>query len=116
MTAPRKFPGLDTTVRCTDRLRAERPAAFKVAAWWQGGAVRDLKTFGFADEACLERVFRDALRRAAAIPRAAGEELGPVCIFDLAPGVPAGSLCRREDLERRFSAPAQPDPLVDQQF
>ncbi len=111
--AGRRFPGVDAVVYCSDPKRADRPAKFKIAAWWQGGDVRDLKTFGFADEACVERLFRAAAIRAAAIPLASGERIESVGIYDLAPGVPASQLRRRTDLESRFSGPPQYDPLIE---
>ena len=36
------------------------PAKYKIAAEWKGGGYSELKTFGFADDDCLERVYRAA--------------------------------------------------------
>ena len=109
----RRFAGIDLVVRCSDPVRVDQPAKYKIAAWWQGGTVRDLKTFGFADDSCLERVFRTAVARAQRIPLTPDEAIGPVGIFDLAPGVPARELRQREELERRFAGPPNFDPLLD---
>lgn len=78
--------GFDTTVYCTDPERRTHSAKYKVAAVWTGGGYSELKTYGFADDACVERVVESARRRAARVPLAEGEHLGPVTVYHLEPG------------------------------
>jgi hypothetical protein len=100
-TARRTAFGVDVTVRCSDQECAERPARYKIAAVWIGGGYRELKTYGFADDACLERVYRAAAARAARISLAEGEELGPLGVYELDFERRDRELVRRVDLEER---------------
>lgn len=70
-------------VRCTDDQCKEQEACYKIAAKWTGGGFTELKTFGFANDVCLERVYRAAKKRAARIRTVEGEELGLLQIYRL---------------------------------
>ena len=66
----------DFTVYCTDAECADRPAKYKIAAEWSAGGTTELKTFGFADDVCLERVYRSAQERSRQIRLSEGERTG----------------------------------------
>lgn len=70
-------------IRCTDEQRRDYPARYKIAAEWSGGGYTELKTFGFADDECLERVFRAAQQRVEKFKPDEGEKLGPLRIYVL---------------------------------
>lgn len=76
---------IDYSVRCTDPQRKDREAKYKIAAEWTGGGVIELKTFGFADDECLPRVFAAAEARAAKIRLTEGERLSRLQIYRLDP-------------------------------
>lgn len=76
---------IDYTVRCSDADRKDREAKYKIAAEWTGGGVVELKTFGFADDECLPRVFAAAEARAAKIRLNEGERLSSLQIYRLDP-------------------------------
>lgn len=99
----RSFHGLDVTVYCSAPGFETVPAAYKIASEWLAGGTRELKTFGFADDACLESVYRDAVKRAAAIRPDADEMVGRMGIFRLAPNTKDSDLERLPDLEARFA-------------
>jgi hypothetical protein len=91
---------VDFTVRCSDPQAKDRPAKYKIAAEWTGGELTELKTFGFADDECLERVFRAAQERAAKIVCAEGEHIGEMRVFFLDPHKHDLELRRATDLEQ----------------
>jgi hypothetical protein len=98
----RRFRGLDVTVYCTAPGFEQIPAVYKIAADWLAGGTRELKTFGFANDDCLEAVFRDAKRRAASILTDAGEVIGDVGVYKFVPNVRDRDLERLGDLEARL--------------
>ena len=89
-------------VRCTDNQCADREAKYKIAAEWSGGGYSELKTFGFADDECLERVFKAARERAAKIRIVEGEGLGDLRIYQLQPKRHDFELERMTQLEEQF--------------
>jgi len=76
-----------------------RPAAFKIGAVWADGATRELKAYSLCCAACLPAELASARARREQCRQAPGEELGPVCVFDLRPSTRDRDLVRREDLE-----------------
>lgn len=74
---------LDTTICCSDEAARNRPATYKLAAEWSGGGYTELKTYGFADDECLERVYFAAKRRSEKIDLTEGEKLGELRVFRL---------------------------------
>lgn len=95
---------IDFTVRCTDPERKGHPAKYKIAAEWTGGGFTELKTFGFADDECLERVYGEALRRASAIKLVEGEILGDMRIYQLDTLRHDYELARAPELEEKMKA------------
>ena len=79
------MPKFDFRVLCTDSLRNTFPATYKVAAEWNGGGYTELKTYGFADDECLERVFERALGRISKVRCDEGETVGSMRIYILEP-------------------------------
>jgi hypothetical protein len=104
-----KLP-IDLTVYCSDVERKSFPAEYKIAAEWLGGGSRELKTFGFADDECLTRVFQSAAFRAAQLRLSEGEELGRVGIYRLDSTRHDYELERLVDLEARI--PLEPDHQI----
>jgi hypothetical protein len=94
--------GLDVTVYCSAPGFETVPAAYKIAAEWFAGGTRELKTFGFANDDCLERVYRDAVVRAAAIDAEAGELIGHMGVYRLVPNARDSELERLPVLEARL--------------
>lgn len=92
----------DFTVRCSDPQASDRPATYKIAAEWTGGELTELKTFGFADDECLPRVFRAAQERAGRIICADGERIGEMRIYHLNVGMHDYELRRALELESQF--------------
>lgn len=98
--------GLDLTVYCSYRSHPRRPALYKLAAAWSGGGYRELKTFGFADDECLERLYHDARRRAATLALGPEEELGPIRVYRLQPTLLDRALAVDEAAEARLGITA----------
>jgi len=98
----RSFRGLDVTIYCTAPGFESRPAIYKIASEWLAGGTKELKTFGFADDECLATVFREAEARAAKIVADAGEVIGPMGVYRLAPNARDRDLERLVDLEKRL--------------
>jgi hypothetical protein len=90
---------IDFTVRCSDKERKDYPAKYKIAAEWSGGGLTELKTFGFADDECLQRVLRSARERAAKIRLAEGERMGEMRVYYLDRNRHDYELERATDLE-----------------
>lgn len=86
-------------VQCSDDERKKEPATYKIAAEWIGGGYSELKTFGFADDVCLERVYRKAVERVEKFKPTAGEQLGELHVFRLDPGQHDYELTRLPELE-----------------
>lgn len=94
----------DLTVRCTDEERRLEPALYKVAAEWVGGGYSELKTYGFADDVCLERVFRKAADRIRKVRLSEGETVSPLRIYRLEPARHDWELPRMTELELSLNA------------
>ncbi len=75
------------------------PAAFKLGAGWADGNTRELKTYSLSCATCLSAELTSARTRRERCRLAPGEELGPVCVFELRPATRDRSLVRREELE-----------------
>lgn len=97
---------VDFTVYCSDSERNTSPARYKIAAEWTGGGFTELKTFGFADDTCLERVFRKAEERAQKFRAADGESLGEMGVYLMEKGRHDYELVRQLELEAKLRAPA----------
>ena len=76
-----------------------RPAAFKLGAVWADGTTRELKTYSLCCAECLPAELASARARREQCRLAPGEELGPVCVFDLRPTTRDRDLVRRPELE-----------------
>jgi hypothetical protein len=98
----RFFHGLDVTVYCSATGFEDVPAVYKIAAEWLAGGTRELKTFGFANDSCLEIVYREAEKKAAAILPVSGEVIGPMGVFRLLPNARDRDLERLPELEQRL--------------
>lgn len=95
---------IDFTVRCTDPERKGERAKYKIAAEWIGGGFTELKTFGFADDECLARVFQRARERAQKILFSEGEALGEMRVYLLDTGRHDYELTRAPDIEAKLLA------------
>ena len=91
-------------VSCTDKERQSAPAKYKIAAEWIGGGYAELKTFGFADDDCLARVFQQAQSRAEKIRLSEGESISQMRVYELESNRHDNELRRREDLEKELLA------------
>lgn len=91
---------IDTTIYCSDEEAASRPAMYKIAAEWTGGGFTELKTYGFADDECLERVYLAAYARMAKVALGEGEKVSDLFIYRLERGRHDYELERMFDLER----------------
>jgi hypothetical protein len=80
------------------------PAAYKIAARWNDGVTRELKTYSLSCENCLAERFRSSQERQAACRLAAGETLDKPGIYELARGRRDRELTRRTELEERLTA------------
>jgi hypothetical protein len=56
---------IDTTVYCSHPSFRAEPATYKIAATWTGGGYSELKTYGFAHDACVAEVYAQAALRTA---------------------------------------------------
>lgn len=92
---------VDFTVRCSDP-QCRGQAQYKIAAEWSGGDITELKTFGFACDACLERACRAAQARADRIVCAEGEKISRMRLFRLNTKAHDYELERLPELEQRF--------------
>ncbi|MFO0944442.1 MAG: hypothetical protein U1D30_00620 [Planctomycetota bacterium] len=91
------------TVYCSDDQARGRPARYKIAAEWTGGDYTELKTYGFADDESLQRVFADAKRRTEAIRLSEGEKLGELRVYRLEKRKHDYELERMPELERQLN-------------
>lgn len=96
---------LSFTVYCTDSLCHDHPAKYKVAAEWSGGGFSELKTYGFADDECLDRVVQAAKARMARVCLSEGEAIGPIHIYHLDSTRHDYELKRVPELERKYNLP-----------
>lgn len=99
----RKVRHVHFTVYCSDEQAKSRPADYKIAAEWTGGDYTELKTYGFADDESLERVFAAAKKRTAAIRLSEGEKLGELRIYRLERRKHDFELERLTELEQRLN-------------
>lgn len=95
---------IDTTIYCTHPQHNREPALYKIAAEWIGGDYRELKTYGFANDACLAEVYRQAVTRMARLRPGEGEKVGAMCIFRLRKDCRDSELERLTALETKVSA------------
>jgi hypothetical protein len=98
----RFYQGLDVTVYCSAPGFENTPAKYKIAAEWLAGGTRELKTFGFAEDSCLETAFRDSETKAASIKPDGGEVIGPMGVYLLVPNARDQDLERLQELEQRL--------------
>jgi hypothetical protein len=63
-----------------------QPATYKVAAPWSNGTSRELKNYGLACEAHREAQLALARQHREGLKLAEGETVGPVGLYQLAPG------------------------------
>ena len=66
---------------------------------WADGHTRELKTYSLCCDACRPAELTSARTRRERCRLAPGEDLGPVCVFELRPAARDRELVRREDLE-----------------
>lgn len=97
----REYNGIDTTIYCSHPKFASEPATYKIAAEWTGGDHSELKTYGFANDACVVEVYRSAQVRAGRFRPCEGETLGELRIFRLNPIQHDYELKRVADVEER---------------
>src|SRR5215211_1217282 len=64
----------------------DRPALYKVAAAWSDGTSRELKNYGTACQEHRDALLARARANRGALRPAEGETLGPVGLYQLAPG------------------------------
>jgi hypothetical protein len=95
---------INYVICCSDPEFRKEPATYKIAAEWTGGGFTELKTFGFANDACLDRVMRAAIERAKKIRLAEGESLGSMRIYRLDATKHDYELTPAPELEKRFSS------------
>jgi hypothetical protein len=77
----------------------EHEAAFKIAARWSDGVIRELKTYFLACRECLPRLYQEALVKKEACRLTAGETLGDPEVFEIQRGSRDKELVRRPELE-----------------
>lgn len=106
---------IDTTIYCSDEASRTRPAQYKIAAEWTGGGFTELKTYGFADEECLERVYLAACKRMAKIGLSEGEKVSDLFIYRLERGRHDYELDRMVELEKKLLERAQALKLVSKE-
>lgn len=80
------------------------PALFKVAAKWSDGTTAELKTYSLACDACLPKLFANAVEKRAACRLGVGETLDAPGVYELARGGRDRALSRRSDLEAQLGA------------
>ncbi|MDB5349225.1 MAG: hypothetical protein JWN86_472 [Planctomycetota bacterium] len=74
----------------------ERPGLFKVAAPWTYGNIRELKNYGLCCDLHRESLFNRAKVQAESTRLSEGETVGPVGLYQMAPGVRDAGLTRLE--------------------
>ena len=75
------------------------PAPFKIAAEWNAGATRELKTYSLCCAGCVAEHFLAAGRKQRVCRLTPGETLDPPGVYELVFGVAERGLVRRSDLE-----------------
>ena len=94
----------DTTIYCSHPKHSSETATYKIAAEWTGGDHSELKTYGFANDACIVDVYRSAQERASRFRPCDGEILGDLRIFRLNPIHHDYELQRAVDVEERVKS------------
>lgn len=74
-----------------------QPAVYKVAAPWSNGTSRELKNYGLACEAHRDTQLAQAHQHRQGLKVAEGEVVGPVGLYQLAPGKRDVELTRLPD-------------------
>jgi hypothetical protein len=82
--------------RCSSR-DCDRPALYKIAAPWSDGTSRELKNYGTACEAHRGEMLDRARTHSGTVKLAKGETVGPVGVYQLAPGRHDSELKRLAD-------------------
>ena len=90
------YPIICTTKGC------QNLAEYKIAGRWSDGLIGELKTYGLCCAGCLEKSFRESLRKQVACRLAPGESLEPPGIYHLERGQRDKKLQRLEELERHL--------------
>ncbi|MBV8078387.1 MAG: hypothetical protein JO284_18395 [Planctomycetaceae bacterium] len=90
-----------TIVRCS-MPDCQGAAAYKIAAFWSGGSLSELKTYGFACWDHLGPVFRDAEQRQSTYQPAPGETVEEIAIFKFEQGKRDRQLQRLWGLEENY--------------
>jgi hypothetical protein len=75
----------------------DRPALYKVAATWSDGTSRELKNYGTVCEEHRDELLARACAHRGTLKPAEGETLGPVGLYQLAPGRRDADLKRLAD-------------------
>jgi hypothetical protein len=75
----------------------DRPALFKVAAAWSDGTSREMKNYGTVCEEHRDTLLTRARAHCDALKLAEGETVGPVGLYQLAPGRHDSELKRLTD-------------------
>lgn len=94
---------IDYTIYCSHPGFGRVPAKYKLAAEWTGGGYSELKTYGFANDDCVEEVYRDAMARLSQFRAGEGESVGELRIYILHAGRHDYELDRASELEKRLS-------------
>jgi hypothetical protein len=100
------------TVCCSDPERKDYPAKYKIAAVWTGGGYTELKTYGFADDECLDRVVAAALKRMSQVSLSEGEQISNLHIYLLDSSRHDLELDRVAELERKYNSLAGREPTA----
>jgi hypothetical protein len=94
---------VDFTIYCSHPRARNRPAKYKLAAEWSVGDYSELKTYGFADDGCIEDVYRDARERMKKFRGCEGESVGDLRIYILDSRRRDHELDRAFELEKRLA-------------
>jgi hypothetical protein len=98
---------IDYTIYCSHPEFSRAPAKYKLAAEWTGGGYSELKTYGFANDECIEKVYRDARTRLGRFRPGEGESVGELRIYVLDASRHDYELDRATELEKRLGKGAK---------
>ncbi len=73
-----------------------RSGVFKVAAPWSYGSSRELKNYGLCCELHKDELLARSLQKADGLILAEGEDVGPIGVYQILPGVRDTELSRVE--------------------
>src|SRR6266478_45738 len=90
-------------ITCTSK-GCQNLAEYKIAGRWSDGFIGELKTYALCCAGCLEKSFRESMKKQAACRLAAGESLEPPGIYHLERGRRDQKLQRLEDMEKQLQA------------